>query len=76
MSDQVKDKTGEPIHEGDDVETRIRGGTRKGTVENIVTSQEEAREENVKNPPKVVYYDQHGHRVAHNPQTLRKGGED
>ncbi|WEW61791.1 hypothetical protein PRK78_007287 [Emydomyces testavorans] len=78
MSEQVKDKTGQAIHEGDQVETKYRGGTRKGTfeVENVVTSQKEAQEEDVKNPPKVVFEDQHGHRVAHNPQTLRKGGED
>ncbi|EEP78394.1 predicted protein [Uncinocarpus reesii 1704] len=54
MSGQLKDKAGEPIHEGDPVETKIRGGTHTGTVDKIVTSQEEAQEENVKNPPKVT----------------------
>lgn len=24
----------------------------------------------------VIYHDQHGHRVAHNPSTLSKGGPD
>ncbi|KAL8728359.1 MAG: hypothetical protein Q9181_005369 [Wetmoreana brouardii] len=50
---QVKDKTGQPIKEGDKVWTKMRGGKHEGTVESIVTSQEEAEEKGVKNPPKV-----------------------
>lgn len=70
MSTQVEDKKGNAIDEGDRVFTKIRGGKREGEVEEIVTTQEEAKKENVKNPPKVVFHDQHGHKVAHNPGTL------
>ncbi len=48
-----KDKHGNPIHEGDHVYTKIRGGHREGDVEKIVETQEQAKEANVKNPPKV-----------------------
>jgi len=70
MASQVEDKKGNAIDEGDRVFTKIRGGKREGEVEEIVTTQEEAAKENVKNPPKVVFHDQHGHKVAHNPGTL------
>jgi len=53
MPNDVKDKNGEPIKEGDGVFTKIRGGTHTGTVEKIVTTKEEAEKEGVKNPPKV-----------------------
>ncbi|KAF8421606.1 hypothetical protein EV426DRAFT_565201 [Tirmania nivea] len=76
MSDKVRDRTGSPIHPGDHVETRFRGGKREGMVEKIVRSKEEAEEEGVKNPPKVIYHDQHGHKVAHNPRTLAKDKPD
>ncbi|RPB19595.1 hypothetical protein L211DRAFT_814173 [Terfezia boudieri ATCC MYA-4762] len=76
MSGEVRDKTGSPIHPGDHVETKYRGGKREGKVEKIVLSKEEAGKEGVKNPPKVIYHDQHGHRVAHNPQTLTKDKPD
>ncbi|KAJ9165164.1 hypothetical protein NKR19_g671 [Coniochaeta hoffmannii] len=71
MPNDVKDKNGEPIKEGDGVFTKIRGGTHTGTVEKIVTTKEEAEKEGVKNPPKVLYTDQHGHHVNHNPGTLQ-----
>ncbi|KAB5526308.1 hypothetical protein GE09DRAFT_365441 [Coniochaeta sp. 2T2.1] len=71
MPDEIKDKNGEPIKEGDEVFTKIRGGTHTGTVEKIVTTKEEAEKEGVKNPPKVLYTDQHGHHVNHNPGTLQ-----
>jgi len=70
MSSEVKDKRGEPISEGDTVFTKFRGGKREGEVEKIVMTKEEAAEEDVKNPPKVLFKDQHGHQVAHNPETL------
>jgi len=70
MSAQVQDKHGNAIDEGDRVFTKFRGGKREGEVEEIVTTEKEAKEENVKNPPKVVFHDQHGHKVAHNPETL------
>ncbi|KAH9917258.1 uncharacterized protein B0H18DRAFT_1123711 [Fomitopsis serialis] len=69
-------KDGQPTEVGDIVYTKIRGGKREGEVEAIAQTQEEAErvsEElgtSVKNPPKVVFSDQHGHRVAHNPGTL------
>ncbi|RDW93259.1 DUF2945 domain-containing protein [Aspergillus mulundensis] len=71
-STKVQDKNGEEIKEGDYVFTRIRGGSHHGKVEKIVTDQAGAEQEDVKNPPKVIYSDQHGHRVAHNPGTLEK----
>ncbi|KAL8719151.1 MAG: hypothetical protein Q9225_003813 [Loekoesia sp. 1 TL-2023] len=71
---QVEDKMGEPIKEGDEVWTKMRGGKHEGIVENIATSQEEAEEKGVKNPPKVLFTDQHGHNVAHNPGTLEHTG--
>ncbi|KAL1977623.1 hypothetical protein VTN31DRAFT_482 [Thermomyces dupontii] len=74
--ERVLDKQGEPINEGDFVHTRYRGGERKGEVDRIVMDEKGAREEGVANPPKVIYHDQHGHRVAHNPSTLSKGGPD
>jgi len=70
MSAPVEDKKGNAIDEGDRVWTKIRGGKREGEVEDIVTTQKEAQEQKVKNPPKVVFHDQHGHKVAHNPGTL------
>ncbi|EAU82122.1 hypothetical protein CC1G_09581 [Coprinopsis cinerea okayama7 len=72
-SNQVVDKEGMPIHVGDEVSCRARGGKHVGKVEKIVYTKEEAEEEGVKNPPKVIYTDQHGHRVNHNPGTLVHG---
>ncbi|CAI6101480.1 unnamed protein product [Clonostachys chloroleuca] len=71
MSSEIKDKNSQTIEAGDDVFTPIRGGAHKGTVENIITDDKDAEQHNVKNPPKVIYTDQHGHKVAHNPETLR-----
>ncbi len=53
MPTPVKDKDSIPIKEGDEVWTRIRGGKREGEVEGVVTSEAEAKEAGVKNPPKV-----------------------
>ncbi|GAD93732.1 hypothetical protein [Paecilomyces variotii No. 5] len=66
-TERVKDKKGENINEGDYVATKYRGGTHQGEADTIVTDEKGAREEGVANPPKVVFQDQHGHRVAHNP---------
>ncbi|KAJ9134770.1 hypothetical protein NKR23_g9951 [Pleurostoma richardsiae] len=71
MPSDIKDKNGEPIHEGDTVFTKFRGGRHEGVVDKIVTTQEEAKEADVKNPPKVLFTDQHGHHVSHNPGTLQ-----
>ncbi|KAL1955645.1 hypothetical protein VTO42DRAFT_8378 [Malbranchea cinnamomea] len=72
MEHEVQGEHGETIREGDRVETKIRGGRHEGMVERIVMTKEEAEDEGVKNPPKVIFHDQHGHRVAHNPKTLTK----
>lgn len=57
---EVKDKEGKPIHVGDIVSGKIRGGKHVGEVEAIVTNEKEAAEKGVKNPPKVLIVDQHG----------------
>ncbi|THU93889.1 hypothetical protein K435DRAFT_669326, partial [Dendrothele bispora CBS 962.96] len=68
---KVYDKSGRQIHEGDTVMTKLRGGKWEGIVDEIVTSESQAQEQGVKNPPKVLFTGgQHGHDVAHNPQTL------
>ncbi|KAH6646747.1 hypothetical protein BKA67DRAFT_695292 [Truncatella angustata] len=72
MPDHVEDKNSQPINEGDLIWTKMRGGKREGEVDKIVTTQAEAEESNVKNPPKVLFKDQHGHNVAHNPGTLQR----
>lgn len=53
MPADIKDKSGEPIKEGDHVFARSRGGRHEGEVDKIVTSKEEAEKEGVKHPPKV-----------------------
>ena len=53
MPQQVEDKKGELIREGDHVWTPLRGGRHEGDVEEIVTTEERAEEAGVKNPPKV-----------------------
>ncbi|KAK1766535.1 hypothetical protein QBC33DRAFT_103600 [Phialemonium atrogriseum] len=71
MPSNIKDKNSEPINEGDHVWTKIRGGRHEGDVQKIVTTEAEAKKEGVKHPPKVLFTDQHGHNVAHNPGTLQ-----
>ncbi|KAI0750200.1 hypothetical protein C8Q80DRAFT_1269946 [Daedaleopsis nitida] len=73
----IHDKQGEPIEVGDVVETSFRGGKRQGKVEAVLENEADVKEQGpeldgvtVKNPPKVVFSDQHGHRVSHNPGTL------
>jgi len=61
----VQDKTGKPIHEGEIVSGKIRGGRHVGEVQEI--------KEGVKNGPKVVIKDQHGHIVNRNPASLEHG---
>ncbi|KAJ5055385.1 hypothetical protein NUH16_010948 [Penicillium rubens] len=66
MSDnEIADKHGNIIHQGDYVATRIRGGTHEGNV-----NQQRADELNVRNPPKVFFENKNGKMVAHNPGTL------
>ncbi|KAL2118863.1 hypothetical protein VTJ04DRAFT_5822 [Mycothermus thermophilus] len=73
MPTELRDKNDEPIHVGDHVFSRARGGAHEGDVEKIVTTKEEAEEEGVKHPPKVLFTDQHGHHVQHNPGALQHG---
>ncbi|KAH6959749.1 hypothetical protein BKA56DRAFT_501172, partial [Ilyonectria sp. MPI-CAGE-AT-0026] len=61
---------------GDEVRTPFRGGKREGDVERVVMTEGEAKEADVKNPPKVLFTDQLGHRVAHNPGTLKHGTKE
>ncbi|KAG7091947.1 hypothetical protein E1B28_008337 [Marasmius oreades] len=67
---EVLSKQGESIEVGDHVYTPFRGGRHEGDVEKIVRTAEEAKKENVKNPPKVLFTDQNGKFVSHNPGTL------
>lgn len=60
MTSQVKDKDGKAIKEGETVSGKIRGGKHVGEVDQVVVSKEEAAEKGVKNPPKVLFTDQHG----------------
>jgi hypothetical protein len=61
----IIDKKGEPIEIGDEVATKIRGGKRTGVVADIVATKEEADRKGVKNPPKVLFEDQHGKYSGH-----------
>ncbi|KAJ0108753.1 hypothetical protein J7T55_011244 [Diaporthe amygdali] len=70
QEDQVQSKHGEPIEEGDHVYTKIRGVRHEGKVEKMVTTEDEAKQQGIKNPPKVLFTDQKGKPVAHNPGTL------
>lgn len=53
MSPQITDKHGQPINKGDHVYTPFRGGRHEGDAEQIVTTDDEARQAKVKKPPKV-----------------------
>ena len=61
---EVKDKEGEPIHPGDVVVGRRRGGKQTGEVEAVIATEKEAAEKGVKNAPKVIIEDQHGKHSA------------
>ncbi|EGY20888.1 uncharacterized protein VDAG_02412 [Verticillium dahliae VdLs.17] len=71
MSPQVQDKNSETIKVGDHVWTPFRGGKREGEVERVDVTEQDAQQAGVKNPPKVTFSDQHGHKVSHNPETLQ-----
>jgi len=75
MSGGVKDKDGKPIHENDLVSGKVRGGRHVGHVQDVVVTKEEAKEHGVKNPPKVILKDQHGHIVSRNPDSLKHGDQ-
>ncbi|KAM6492140.1 hypothetical protein JOM56_011864 [Amanita muscaria] len=70
---KVHDKFGKLIRVGDVVSCRARGGKQFGEVTDIVVDRREAEEKGVAHPPKVIYVDQHGHTVSHNPKTLVHG---
>jgi len=53
MPNDVGDNDGVPISEGDAVWTKFRGGKREGEVDKVVTTEKQADNQDVKNPPKV-----------------------
>jgi thioredoxin-related protein len=57
---EVKGKDGKAIQVGDAVSGKARGGKHAGEVEQVITTKEEADKHGVKNPPKVLFTDQHG----------------
>jgi len=66
---RVKTKEGKTVNVGDTVSGKVLGGKHAGEVE-AVTSQKEASEKGVKNPPKVLIEDQHGTIIPLNLQAL------
>ena len=54
-----KDKHGNEIKPGDHVYTKVRGGRHEGEVEQIVETPAEAKDMDVKNPPKVLLWLDH-----------------
>ncbi|PFH49364.1 hypothetical protein AMATHDRAFT_147760 [Amanita thiersii Skay4041] len=70
---EVYDKHGKPIQVGDIVSSKARGGKQTGEVTAIDITEEDAKARGVTRPPKVLYTDQHGHSIAHNPGTLVHG---
>jgi len=55
MPVDTRDRNEIPIHEGDRVWTWYRGGSREGIVEKIIYTEEEARQEGLRLPPKVMF---------------------
>jgi len=62
---EVKDKEGKPIHVGDEVAGKRRGGKQTGEVEEVIATKEEAKKAGVRDPPKVLFTDQHGKDITH-----------
>ncbi|TFY78597.1 hypothetical protein EWM64_g5420 [Hericium alpestre] len=72
---EVVDRDGQPIHVGEKVWSHLRGGRQEGVVEAVLLSQEDIHNVGdigvvIKHPPKVIFTDQHGHKVSHNPDAL------
>jgi len=57
---QVTDKEGKPIHEGDTVAGKRRGGKQTGEVEAVASTKQEAQKKGLQGAPKVLIEDQHG----------------
>ncbi|TRM68401.1 hypothetical protein BD626DRAFT_545505 [Schizophyllum amplum] len=72
-SSEIKDKHGDPITVGDTVAMKSHGGRQYGEVVDLLTTKEQTDEVGAKNPPKVLYDTQTGHRVWHNPEALVHG---
>uniref|UniRef100_D8PKV2 Hypervirulence associated protein TUDOR domain-containing protein n=1 Tax=Schizophyllum commune (strain H4-8 / FGSC 9210) TaxID=578458 RepID=D8PKV2_SCHCM len=70
---KIEDKHGEPINVGDTVAMKSHGGRQYGEVVDLLTTKEQTDEVGAKNPPKVLYDTQTGHRVWHNPGALVHG---
>ncbi|EIM90750.1 uncharacterized protein STEHIDRAFT_48623, partial [Stereum hirsutum FP-91666 SS1] len=77
----VTGKDSLPIEPGDTVWSKSRGGKHEGVVEHVLETPEDVERAadagklqgvSVKHPPKVVFTDQHGHRVSHNPEALQQ----
>lgn len=66
----VNDKHGEPIKQGDDIDTPIRGGVYEGNVEKVVMDDVAASEKDAKNPPKVRH--RHSLDTLHGFEVTRK----
>ncbi|ETI27533.1 hypothetical protein G647_09724 [Cladophialophora carrionii CBS 160.54] len=71
---ELKSKGGATIEKGDTVSTPYRGGKHEGEVEQIITSEKQAKQlENAKgagHAPAVVFTDQNNKKVAHKPNTV------
>ncbi|KAI4518330.1 hypothetical protein K525DRAFT_208809 [Schizophyllum commune Loenen D] len=70
---KIEDKHDEPINVGDTVSMKSHGGRQYGEVVDLLTTKEQTDEVGAKNPPKVLYDTQIGHRVWHNPAALVHG---
>ena len=57
---QILDKEGNVINEGDTVATAARSRKHRGVVEAVVINADDAAAYNVNNPPKVVFHDEEG----------------
>lgn len=62
---EVKDKEGKPIQVGDEVAGKRRGGKQTGVVKKVISTKEQAKEAGVRDPPKVLFTDQHGKEITH-----------
>lgn len=57
---QIVDKEGTVIKEGDTVTTAARSRKHRGVVDAVVITAEDAAEHGVNNPPKIIFDDEEG----------------
>ncbi|KAH6908791.1 hypothetical protein BKA70DRAFT_1278822 [Coprinopsis sp. MPI-PUGE-AT-0042] len=67
---QILDKEGTVIKEGDIVTTAARSRKHRGVVDAVVITAEDAAEHGVNNPPKIIFDDEEGNRFVQNPKAL------